>query len=55
MHLYFLSSDFFFSDFVSSNFSLLSASALLCFLSIYIVGNLISKFLSIIYLSYLFG
>ena len=31
----------------SSNFSLLSASSLLCFSSIHIVGNLISKFPSI--------
>jgi len=45
-HLYFLSYDFFFSDLLSSNLSLLSPSALLCFSSVHIVGNLTSKFLS---------
>ena len=41
-HLLLLSSDSF-----SSNLSLLSASALLCFSSVHIVGSLTSKFLSI--------
>ena len=35
---------FLFSDFLSSNLSLLSASALLCFSSVHIVGSLTSKF-----------
>ena len=42
-----LSSDSFSSTLLSSNLSLLSASALLCFSSIHIVGSLTSKFPSI--------
>ena len=42
-HLHLLSSDSFSSDLLSSNLSLLSASALLCFSSVHIVGSLISK------------
>ena len=47
-HLHLLSSDsffwlFLFSDLLSSNLSLLSASALLCFSSVHIVGSLTSK------------
>jgi hypothetical protein len=42
-HLHLLSSDSFSSDLLSSNLSLLSASALLCFSSVYIVGSLTSK------------
>ena len=38
-----LSSDSFSSDLLSSNLSLLSASALLCFSSVHIVGSLTSK------------
>ena len=41
---------FLFSDLLSSNLSLLSASALLCFSSVHIVGSLTSKLPSIIYL-----
>ena len=41
-HLHLLSSDSFSSDLLSSNLSLLSASALLCF-SVHIVGSLTSK------------
>ena len=40
---------FLFSDLLSSNLSLLSASALLCFSSVHIVGSLASKLPSIIY------
>ena len=48
-HLHLLSSYSFFSTLLSSNFSLLSASSsLLCFLSVHFVGNLTSKFPSII-------
>ena len=47
-HLHFFSSDFFSDDVLSSNFSLLSASALLCFSSVHTVGSLTSKFPSII-------
>ena len=47
-HLYLLSSYSFSSDLVSSNLPLLSASALLCFSSLHIVGSLTSKLPSII-------
>ena len=47
-HLHLLSSDSFSSTLLSSNLSLLSASALLCFLSVRIVGSLTSKLPSII-------
>ena len=47
-HLYLLSSDSFSSTLLSSNLSLLSASALLCFSSVHIVGSLTSKLPSII-------
>ena len=40
---------FFSSTFLSSNLFLLSASSLLCFSSVHMVGNLTSKFPSIIY------
>ena len=46
-HLYLLSSDSFSSDLLSSNLPLLSASALLCFSSLHIVGSLTSKLPSI--------
>ena len=49
-HLYLLSSDSFSSTLLSSNLSLLSASALLCFSSVHIVGSLTSKLPSIIYI-----
>ena len=51
-HLHRLSSDSFSSTLLSSNLSLLSASALLCFCfsSVHIVGSLTSKLPSIIYL-----
>ena len=42
-HLHLLSSDSFSSALLSSNLSLLSASALLCFSSVHIVGSLTSK------------
>jgi hypothetical protein len=42
-HLYLLSSDSFSSTLLSSNLSLLYASALLCFSSVHIVGSLTSK------------
>ena len=42
-HLHLLSSDSFSSDLLSSNLSLLSASALLCFSSVHFVGSLTSK------------
>ena len=42
-HLHLLSSDSFSSTLLSSNLSLLSASSLLCFSSVHIVGSLISK------------
>ena len=48
-HLHLLSSDSFSSDLLSSNLSLLSASALLCFSSVHIVGSLTSKLRSIIF------
>ena len=47
-HLHLLSSDSFSSTLLSSNLSLLSASALLCFSSVHIVGSLTSKLPSII-------
>ena len=47
-HLHLLSSDSFSSDLLSSNLSLLSASALLCVSSVHIVGSLTSKLPSII-------
>ena len=47
-HLHLLSSDSFSSTLFSSNLSLLSASALLCFSSVHIVGSLTSKLPSII-------
>ena len=47
-HLHILSSDSFSSDLLSSNLPLLSASALLCFSSVHIVGSLTSKLPSII-------
>ena len=47
-HLHLLSSDSFSSDLLSSNLSLLSASSLLCFSSVHIVGSLTSKLPSII-------
>ena len=43
---------FLFSDLLSSNLSLLSASAQLCFSSVHIVGSLTSKLPSIIYYNY---
>ena len=46
-HLHLLSSDSFSSDLLSSNLSLLSASSLLCFSSVHIVGSLTSKLPSI--------
>ena len=46
-HLHLLSSDTFSSDLLSSNLSLLSASALLCFSSVHIVGSLTSKLPSV--------
>ena len=53
-HLHLLSSDSFSSTLLSSNLSLLSASALLFFSSVHIVGSLTSKLPSIIYESYHF-
>ena len=47
-HLHFLSSYSFSSDLLSSNLPLLSASALLSFSSVHIVGSLTSKLPSII-------
>ena len=49
-HLHLLSSYSFSSTLLSSNLSLLSASSLLCFSSVHIVGSLTSKLPSIIYL-----
>ena len=49
-HLHLLSSDSFSSTLLSSNLSLLSASALLCFSSVHIVGSLTSKLPSTIIL-----
>ena len=51
-HLHLLSSDSFSSDLLSSNLPLLSASALLCFSSVHIVGSLTSKLPSINVMSY---
>ena len=51
-HLYLLSSDSFSSTLLSSNLSLLSASALLCFSSVHIVGSLTSKLPSITVITY---
>jgi hypothetical protein len=48
VHLHLLS-DSFSSDLLSSNLSLLSASALLCFSSVHIVGSLTSKLPSIMH------
>ena len=48
-HLHLLSSDSFSSALLSPNLSLLSASALLCFSSVHIVGSLTSKLPSIVY------
>ena len=48
-HLHLLSSDSFPSTLLSSNLSLLSASSLLCFSSVHIVGSLTSKLPSIIF------
>ena len=50
MHLHLFSSDSFSSTLLSSNLSLLSASALLCFSSVHIVGSLTSKLPSTIYI-----
>ena len=52
-HLHLLSSDSFSSDLLSSNLSLLSASALLCFSSVHIVGSLTSKLPSGIHTLYI--
>ena len=49
-HLHLLSSYPFSSTLLSSNLSLLSASSLLCFSSVHIVGSLTSKLPSIIYI-----
>ena len=49
-HVHLLSSDSFSSTLLSSNLSLLSASSLLCFSSVDIVGSLTSKLPSIIYI-----
>ena len=49
-HLHLLSSDSFSSDLLSSYLSLLSASSLLCFSSVHIVGSLTSKLPSMIYI-----
>ena len=49
-HLYLLSSYSFSSDLLSSNLPLHSASALLCFSSVHIVGSLTSKLPSVIYI-----
>ena len=46
-HLHLLSSDNFSSTLLSSNLSLLSATALLCFSSVHIVGSLTSKLPSV--------
>ena len=53
-HLHLLSSDSFSSTLLSSNLSLLSASALLCFSSVHIVGSLTSKLPSMSRCIYLF-
>ena len=54
-HLYLLSSHSFSSTLLSSNLSLLSASSLLCFSSVHIVGSLTSKLPSIIYSMYIYN
>ena len=54
-HLHLLSSDSFSSDLLSSNLSLLSASALRCFSSVHIVGSLTSKLPSIYIYIYLYS
>ena len=54
-HLYLLSSYSFSSTLLSSNLSLLSASALLCFSSVHIVGSLTSKLPSIIVYTFIYG
>ena len=54
-HLHLLSSYSFSSTLLSSDLSLLSASALLCFSSVYIVGSLTSKLPSIILMNLSFG
>ena len=51
-HLHLLSSYSFSSELLSSNLSLLSASSLLCFSSVHIVGSLTSKLPSIIISNY---
>ena len=51
-HLHLLSSYSFSSDLLSSNLPLLSASALLCFSSVHIVGSLTSKLPSTILHTY---
>ena len=48
-HLHLLSSDSFSSTLLSSNLSLLSASALLCFSSVHIFGSVTSKLPSVIH------
>ena len=53
-HLHLLSSYSFFSDLLSSNLPLLSASALLCFSFVHIVGSLTSKLPSNIYIYYIY-
>ena len=53
-HLYLLSSDSFSSTLLSSNLSLLSASALLCFSSVHIVGSLTPKLPSTILHIYIY-
>ena len=53
-HLHLLSSYSFFSTLLSSNLPLLSASSLLCFSSVHIVGSLTSKLPSIIIYIYIY-
>ena len=53
-HLHLLSSYSFSSDLLSSNLPLLSASALLCFSSVHIVGSLTSKLPSIMVYIYIY-
>ena len=54
-HLHLLSSYSFSSTLLSSNLSLLSASSLLCFSSVHIVGSLTSKLPSAIIYIYIYG
>ena len=54
-HQHLLSSDSFSSTLLSSDLSLLSASSLLCFSSVHIVGSLTSKLPSIINLRFKVG